>query len=98
MNSDAIGAIAELMGAVGVIATLVYLARQINQSTSTLRSSAATAHTQASQTLSLVLAAQHPSPDKAYLVSSRRLNPNRADSRARRLRRRRSDPTEFAER
>ena len=32
MNWDAIGAIAELLGAVGVIASLVYLARQIGES------------------------------------------------------------------
>ncbi len=32
MNWDAIGAIAELLGAVGVIASLVYLAGQIRQS------------------------------------------------------------------
>jgi hypothetical protein len=29
MNWDAIGAIAELLGAIGVIASLIYLARQI---------------------------------------------------------------------
>ncbi len=34
MNWDAIGAIAELLGAVGVIASLVYLATQIRQSRS----------------------------------------------------------------
>ena len=32
MNWDAIGAIAELLGAIGVIASLVYLATQIRQS------------------------------------------------------------------
>ena len=32
MNWDAIGAIAELLGAVGVIASLVYLATQIRHS------------------------------------------------------------------
>jgi hypothetical protein len=32
VNWDAIGAIAELLGAVGVIASLVYLATQIRQS------------------------------------------------------------------
>ena len=31
MNWDAIGAIAELAGAIGVIASLIYLARQIRQ-------------------------------------------------------------------
>ena len=32
MNWDAIGAIAELLGAIGVIASLIYLATQIRQS------------------------------------------------------------------
>ncbi len=36
MNWDAIGAIAELFGAVGVIASLVYLAVQIRQNTRTV--------------------------------------------------------------
>ena len=40
MNWDAIGAIAELLGAIGVIATLWYLATQIQQNTSTVRASA----------------------------------------------------------
>ena len=35
MNWDAIGAIAELAGAIGVIASLIYLARQIRQSNAT---------------------------------------------------------------
>jgi hypothetical protein len=35
MNWDAVGAIAELAGAVGVIASLIYLARQIRQSNAT---------------------------------------------------------------
>ena len=33
MNWDALGAIAELLGAIGVVATLAYLARQIQQNT-----------------------------------------------------------------
>jgi len=37
MNWDAIGAIAELLGAVGVIASLVYLATQIRQSRDQIR-------------------------------------------------------------
>ena len=37
MNWDAIGAIAELLGAVGVIASLVYLATQIRQSRQQMR-------------------------------------------------------------
>lgn len=36
MSWDAVGAIAELMGAIGVIASLVYLAVQIRQNTSTV--------------------------------------------------------------
>jgi hypothetical protein len=40
MNWDAIGAIAETLGAVGVIASLVYLARQMGQNTRAVRSSA----------------------------------------------------------
>ncbi len=39
MNWDAIGAIAELLGAVGVIASLVYLATQIRQSHQATRAS-----------------------------------------------------------
>ena len=35
MNWDAVGAIAELAGAIGVIASLIYLARQIRQSNAT---------------------------------------------------------------
>jgi hypothetical protein len=56
MNWDAIGAIAELLGAVGVIATLAYLARQIRQNTSTVRSSAASSLAQANNSLLLMLA------------------------------------------
>ena len=37
MNWDAIGAIAELLGAVGVIASLIYLATQIRQNTRSVR-------------------------------------------------------------
>ena len=37
MNWDAIGAIAELLGAVGVIASLVYLATQIRESREQMR-------------------------------------------------------------
>jgi hypothetical protein len=41
MNWDAIGAIAELLGAIGVIASLVYLATQIRQSREQMRASTA---------------------------------------------------------
>ncbi len=48
MNWDAIGAIAELLGAVGVIASLIYLARQIGESREQMsqntRASEAAAH------------------------------------------------------
>ncbi len=40
MNWDAIGAIAELLGAIGVILTLVYLATQIRQNTESSRTTA----------------------------------------------------------
>lgn len=40
MNWDAIGAIAELLGAAGVVASLIYLATQIRQSTRTERARA----------------------------------------------------------
>ena len=43
MNWDAIGAIAELLGAVGVIASLVYLAGQIRQNSRLVRSSTTSA-------------------------------------------------------
>ena len=35
MNWDAVGAIAEVLGAIGVIVSLLYLANQIRQSTQT---------------------------------------------------------------
>ena len=41
MDWDAIGAIAELLGAVAVLATLVYLARQIRQSRDAVQSASA---------------------------------------------------------
>lgn len=56
MNWEAIGAAAELLGAIGVIATLVYLARQINQNTSTVRASAAASLSEANTGLSALLA------------------------------------------
>lgn len=40
MDWDAIGALAELVGAVGVIASLVYLASQIRQNTNAMRGTA----------------------------------------------------------
>jgi hypothetical protein len=41
MNWDAIGAIAELLGAIAVLATLVYLARQIRQNRASVESASA---------------------------------------------------------
>ena len=55
MNWDAIGAIAETLGAVGVIATLAYLATQISQNTRTVRSSAAAAVVQIHNSVGLAL-------------------------------------------
>jgi hypothetical protein len=56
MNWDAVGAIAEGLGAVAVVATLVYLSVQLRQNTATVRSNSATAHTQAVQTFTLAIA------------------------------------------
>ncbi len=56
MNWEAVGAIAELLGALGVIATLVYLARQISVNTSTVRASAAASLSEANTGLSALLA------------------------------------------
>ncbi|MGI9628263.1 MAG: hypothetical protein ACR2QM_15625 [Longimicrobiales bacterium] len=41
MNWDAVGALAELMGAVGVIVTLIYLSRQVRDNTESIRRSTA---------------------------------------------------------
>jgi len=56
MNWEAIGAIAESLGAIGVIATLAYLAQQIRHNTSMGRSAAATATSQATSSLNFLLA------------------------------------------
>jgi hypothetical protein len=55
MNWDAIGAIGEILGAGAVIATLLYLARQINDSARAARSAAVTDATNAIQALYLEL-------------------------------------------
>lgn len=47
MDWDALGAIGELVGAVAVVASLVYLARQIRQNSSLVEQSAAAAQAQA---------------------------------------------------
>ena len=41
MNWDAVGALAELMGAVGVVVTLIYLSRQVRDNTDSIRRSTA---------------------------------------------------------
>ena len=51
MNWDAIGAVGEIMGAGAVIATLIYLARQIRDSARAARSAAVTDATNAIQAL-----------------------------------------------
>jgi hypothetical protein len=71
MNWDAIGAIAELLGAVGVIASLIYLATQIRQSREQMR--AATAQQLQSQLTSTGQAATRD-PELARLL--RRGNEN----------------------
>ena len=48
MNWEAIGATGEIIGAVGVIVTLVYLAIQIRQNTASLKSSTLQARLEAS--------------------------------------------------
>jgi hypothetical protein len=56
VNWDAVGAIAEALGALAVIATLVYVARQISQNTVTVRSSALSAYSQVTSDLVGLLA------------------------------------------
>ena len=51
MNWDAIGAVGEILGAGAVIATLIYLAKQIRDSARAARSAAVTDATNAIQTL-----------------------------------------------
>ena len=55
MNWDALGAIAETLGALGVIATLGYLALQIRQNNNQLRGSATTAVYEYQRTLTEML-------------------------------------------
>jgi hypothetical protein len=52
---EAVGAIAELAGALGVIITLAYLVVQLRQNTATVRTNSATAHTQAVQAWTIAL-------------------------------------------
>ena len=55
MNWDAIGAIAELFGAIGVIVTLVYLSVQLRHNTGSMRVSSAAAHSEAMRSLNMVI-------------------------------------------
>ena len=56
MNWDAVGAVAELAGALAVIATLVYLAVQLRQNSALLKSSIATASRESTNQLTGLLA------------------------------------------
>ena len=56
MNWDAIGAVAELAGALAVIATLVYLAVQLRQNSALLKASLATASRESTNQLTGLLA------------------------------------------
>jgi hypothetical protein len=53
MNWDAIGAIGEVLGALGVIATLIYLTTQIRQNTNAMRASSLDSETQISNDVRL---------------------------------------------
>ncbi len=57
MNWEALGAIAELLGAIGVIATLVYLSAQIRHNNDQLRGAATTAVYEYQRTLTEMLSA-----------------------------------------
>jgi len=57
MNWEALGAIAELLGAIGVIATLVYLSAQIRHNNEQLRGAATTAVYEYQRTLTGMLSA-----------------------------------------
>jgi hypothetical protein len=56
MNWDAVGAVAELAGALAVIVTLVYLAVQLRQNSTLLRASIATASRESTNQLTGLLA------------------------------------------
>ena len=56
MNWEAIGAIAEAMGAVGVIATLAYLSIQLRQNTNSVQAASAATHAQGASALVSILA------------------------------------------
>jgi hypothetical protein len=56
MNWDALGAIAELLGAIAVVATLAYLSVQLRQNTASVRTSSAAAHSEAMRSLNIAVA------------------------------------------
>jgi hypothetical protein len=66
MNWDAIGAIAELMGAFGVIATLGYLAVQLRNNTAALRGSS---HEVGAERLTTSMQSLTSNPELAQLVA-----------------------------
>ncbi len=63
MNWDAIGAIAELLGAAGVIASLFYLGTQIRQNTRSLRASSYDAVVTSVSNLAVSLGCNAPAAD-----------------------------------
>jgi len=65
MNWEAIGSIAELLGALGVIASLVYLAAQIRQNTRTMRAATYESLSQATAASNTLLISD---PDVARLI------------------------------
>jgi hypothetical protein len=82
MNWEALGAIAELRGAIGVIATLFYLASQIRQNTKSIRAS--TFQETMRDISSLAdLTTQHPEVARAYLTGMNDLASPPADDRVR---------------
>ena len=66
MNWDAIGAVGEIVGAAAVIATLIYLGRQIQDSARAARSAAVTDATNAIQTLYMELGS-NPQSSELFL-------------------------------
>ncbi len=56
VNWDAVGAIAELAGALGVIITLAYLAIQMRQNSTVMSASLANAHRESANDVTLILA------------------------------------------
>jgi len=82
MNWEALGAVAELVGATGVIATLFYLAVQIRQNTRSIRA-AAFQETMRDITAVADLAAQQPELSRVYLEGLNGLEKLSAEDRQR---------------